>query len=111
MHRPDDDIGSHSATTPIRPSTNPHATGSDGAMWFTQGNDSIGRITTSGAVTTYTDTSLNHPRNIIAGPDGALWFVNQGDNTIGRITTSGAFSSFAGDGRETHWPGDRSGRR
>ena len=28
------------------------------------------------------------PRQITAGPDGALWFTNTFNNTIGRITTT-----------------------
>ena len=48
------------------------AAGPDGALWFTNyGNDSIGRITTSGVVTNYTGTSISQPEGIAAGPDGA----------------------------------------
>jgi len=34
------------------------------------------------------------PRNIVAGPDGALWFTECTPNKIGRITTSGEFTEF-----------------
>ena len=71
--------------------------GPDGALWFTNaGNDSIGRITTAGAVTNFTDPSIASPNGITVGPDGALWFANSRANTIGRITTAGAVSHFAG---------------
>ena len=51
--------------------------GSDGALWFTNsGNNSIGRITTGGVVTNYTDPGILIPEPITAGPDGALWFAN-----------------------------------
>ena len=64
--------------------------GPDGALWFTnQGDDSIGRITTTGTVTNYTDTGIGTPVGITAGPDGALWFTNNGNGSIGRITTTG----------------------
>jgi virginiamycin B lyase len=61
----------------------PHsiATGSDGAVWFINGegdNGPIGRITTAGVVTTYTDATLASPRHLTLGPDGALWFTNGG---------------------------------
>jgi hypothetical protein len=69
------------------------------------GNNSIGRITTSGVMTTYRDPGMALLNaNVISGPDGALWFAN-GTNTyfsittcrgnffIGRITTSGALST------------------
>jgi len=72
------------------------AAGPDGALWFTNElNNSIGRITTSGTVTNYTDASINQPASIAAGPDGALWWANSGNNSIGRITTSGTVTSYA----------------
>ena len=68
------------------------AAGPDGALWFTnRGNNKIGRITTAGTVTTYTDPGISDPWGIAPGPDGALWFTeffNGGhSNSIGRITT------------------------
>ena len=33
-------------------------------------------------------------RNIVAGPDGALWFTEPARNKIGRITTTGAVTEF-----------------
>jgi virginiamycin B lyase len=86
--------------------------GPDGALWFTtMGNcfvgskpcdpGSIGRITTSGVVTNYTDPSILEPQGIAAGPDGALWFTDlygascpSDCGSIGRITTSGVVSNF-----------------
>ena len=62
------------------------AAGPDGALWFTNaGSDSIGRISTGGAVTTFRSASIDGPRGIAAGPDGALWFANAGSDSIGRI--------------------------
>ena len=61
--------------------------GPDGALWFTnQDANSVGRITTSGVVTSYTVPGASKPRAITAGPDGALWFTNLNDS-IGRIIT------------------------
>ena len=71
--------------------------GPDGALWFTNfGNNSIGRISTTGAITNFTSPSIQYPARITAGPDGAIWFTNQ--YSIGRITTSGVVSSFSGPG-------------
>ena len=71
--------------------------GPDGALWFTNpGNNSIGRITTSGAITSYTDPSIQDPTGITTGPDGALWFTNS--DSIGRITTSGVITSYTNPG-------------
>jgi virginiamycin B lyase len=73
--------------------------GPDGALWFAnRENNSIGRITTAGAVTNYTGTGISHPQGITAGPDGALWFTNYMNNSIGRITTAGAVTIYAGTG-------------
>src|SRR5215467_11824169 len=71
------------------------ATGPDGAMWFTDlDNNSIGRISMTGQVTSYTDPAISLPYGIVAGPDGALWFTNSGSGSIGRITTSGQLSFY-----------------
>ena len=63
-------------------------------MWFTNyGNGAIGRITTAGAITSYTDPGISLPWGIAPGPDGALWFTeffgfsSGNDHSIGRITT------------------------
>ncbi len=74
--------------------------GPDGAMWFTiaaaPGSQApaIGRITTTGAISTFgipttydfTDAS------IAASPDGGLWFT--GNGAVGRITTGGAVTVY-----------------
>jgi virginiamycin B lyase len=77
--------------------------GPDGALWFTNQN-SIGRITTSGAVTLYPlPGAYPRPNHITAGPDGALWFTDQATKvsetsitggSVGRITTSGAVTIY-----------------
>ncbi len=72
--------------------------GSDGALWFTNGSGvGIGRVTTQGAVTYYNEGidsnyvggSLGLPVQIAAGPDGALWFTTtrRSGPAIGRIST------------------------
>jgi virginiamycin B lyase len=68
-------------------------------LWFTNaGNNSIGRITTAGAVTSYTGPGISGPQGVASGPDGALWFANAGNNSIGRITTAGAVTNYTGTG-------------
>jgi hypothetical protein len=68
-------------------------------LWFTNtGNNSIGRISTSGVVTNDTGTGIDAPYGITAGPDGALWFTNTGNNSIGRISTSGVVTNDTGTG-------------
>jgi streptogramin lyase len=68
--------------------------GPDGAVWFTESNNAIGRITTAGVVTNFTDPSIASPAGITAGSDGALWFTNFNNSSIGRITTSGVVTNF-----------------
>jgi streptogramin lyase len=67
--------------------------GPDGALWFTA-YGVVGRITTAGAVTTYTLPGNDPPftAGITMGPDGALWFPYAGE--IGRITTSGSITGY-----------------
>jgi virginiamycin B lyase len=73
------------------------ATGSDGAIWFTElrGNK-IGRITTAGVLTEYPLPLPANPYGIAAGSDGALWFTepNPGAQAIGRITTAGVVTIY-----------------
>jgi streptogramin lyase len=40
------------------------------------------------------ETLGGRPSEIVAGPDGALWFTNYGQDSIGRITTGGKVSLF-----------------
>jgi streptogramin lyase len=71
-------------------------TGSDGRLWFTdEGNNSIGAITTAGAVTNYpVPTLAANVLGICAGPDNNLWFSENNSNKIGRITTAGVVTEF-----------------
>ena len=70
------------------------ADGTDGALWFTNdigtspylGQVEIGRITTDGTITTYSDPNVDGAMGITAGPDGAMWFDDIGNDAIGRIT-------------------------
>jgi streptogramin lyase len=67
-------------------------------LWFTNaGNDSIGRISTAGAVTNFTGTGISHPGAITPGLKGALWFTNT-THSIGEITTSGTVTISGGKG-------------
>jgi streptogramin lyase len=84
------------------------AAGPDKNLWFTVGADvdyssgpspaAIGQITPTGIVTLFS-TGLplgSNPRDIAAGPDGALWFTeaNVLAPAIGRISTAGKISEF-----------------
>jgi hypothetical protein len=80
-------------------------------LWFTNaGNNSIGRITTAGVVSNYTDSSIDEPAGIAVGPDGALWFVNSAGGTgcshdeapcgsVGRITVPATVSLTPSSGK------------
>ncbi len=84
------------------PTANSHpigiASGPDGALWFTEGNNNaIGRVTTAGTVTNEfaIPTATSHPVTIASGPDGAMWFTEYSGNKIGRITTTGTITEYA----------------
>jgi virginiamycin B lyase len=81
------------------------AAGPDGALWFTAvGNypaSAIGRITTSGEVTSFALPPYRDPLAVTTGSDGALWFtIGAGfgsgsfESGIGRMTTTGQFTEF-----------------
>jgi virginiamycin B lyase len=81
-------------------------TGPDGNLWFPmeyasnfQHPSFIGKITTSGVITSYSIPFPAEPTRLTAGPDGAIWFGNFGDvPAIGRVTTSGQFSEYSDPG-------------
>ncbi len=66
--------------------------GPEGAIWFTDdGDDSIGRITTGGAVTEYPiGTSTPASPQGIAAYGGELWFVEENLSAIGSADPSAA---------------------
>ncbi|MBV9646327.1 MAG: Virginiamycin B lyase [Candidatus Eremiobacteraeota bacterium] len=75
------------------------AAGPDGALWFTLtgfSNSAIGRLTTTGKMTIYSNgITGNWTQDITAGSDGALWFTEPTNNRIGRITTHGSVTEYS----------------
>jgi streptogramin lyase len=82
------------------------AAGPDGNLWFTWSEQvatevdpftiRIGRITTSGAISSFlvaTDAT-NRAFGIATGPDGGLWFPEGWVDRIGRMSTSGSLTEF-----------------
>jgi virginiamycin B lyase len=82
--------------------------GPDGALWAT-GATTIARIATDGSSTSFPlPESIEYPGEIIAGPDGALWFGLQSrfgvgaSPGLGRIGTDGQVSEVpVPGGRQT----------
>lgn len=71
--------------------------GSDGNLWIGNGDNSITRLTPSGAATNFFGGSINGPRSLILGPDGNVWFLNERNASIGRITPTGQITNFVND--------------
>ncbi len=72
--------------------------GPDGNVWFTDGDaDAIGRITSAGTVTEFSDgLTGGESHGITAGPDGNVWFTEGlTSGRIGRITPAGVISEFS----------------
>jgi virginiamycin B lyase len=69
-------------------------TGPDGALWLTTcsscgASNDIGRVTTSGATTSFSIPTPNaFSLGITSGPDDALWFTELNGNKIGRISAA-----------------------
>jgi virginiamycin B lyase len=72
------------------------AAGPDGAMWFTEcesygsyriRDSKVGRITMTGRVSEYSKglSGSSGPGDIVAGPDGNMWFVEGDADRTGRI--------------------------
>ena len=66
--------------------------GPDGAIWFTEVANRIGRVTKDGVFTEYPLSGV--PGFIWSGPDGAIWFTLGSE--FGRITTTGTVTESAG---------------
>jgi virginiamycin B lyase len=67
--------------------------GPDGALWFAEHNNGIGRISTAGSLTEYRVPGTAGPYGIAAGPDRALWFTDI-LGKIWRVTTDGHFTAY-----------------
>jgi virginiamycin B lyase len=79
------------------------ASGRDGALWFTwkiwrrgKSRPAIGRIDLAGEVTRYPLPLRSGPGDIVAGPDGNVWFTLRGPGrpAIGRIDPDGRITRF-----------------
>jgi streptogramin lyase len=78
------------------------APGPDETMWFTdQGHNSagdnlIGRVSSSGAITEFAlPSGASRPTAIAEGSDGDMWFTEPGVDRIGRITPNGTITEFS----------------
>ncbi|MDH2910440.1 MAG: hypothetical protein HKL92_05575 [Candidatus Eremiobacteraeota bacterium] len=84
-------VAQYSLPAPIGTATIPNVysvvDGPDGNIWITDPpNNSIDRITPSGAVTAISiPTGSANPYDIIVGPDGNLWFTEYNAPNIGEI--------------------------
>jgi streptogramin lyase len=81
----------HVTFYPLGDNASPYsmALGSDGALWFTEFLTSkIGRLTTDGQLKTY--SAPQTPFDIVAGPDGNLWYNDEAGDIV-RVTTGGKF--------------------
>lgn len=67
------------------------------AVWFTAGENEVGRIGYSGRIKTFSRgiPSGAFPDAITAGPDGAMWFTELGADAIGKIAANGRVTQFA----------------
>lgn len=70
--------------------------GNDGALWFTEMRDRVGRITTDGIITEY-GRGIPHRSSIggiIAGRDGAMWFTLYHGMVLARMTADGSLTQY-----------------
>lgn len=74
-------------------------TGPDGNLWLGVtaliGRSPMIRLTPDGVVTQFPLLNASDAvLDVVAGPDGAMWFTMEEGNRIGRITTSGAIAEY-----------------
>ncbi|MGD1097445.1 MAG: Ig-like domain repeat protein [Bryobacteraceae bacterium] len=69
--------------------------GPDGAIWFSEENGKIGRLSNGVFFEYPVPTPSGQPEWITSGPDGALWFTEPIGNKIGRVTTSGIVTEYS----------------
>ena len=71
-----------------------------GGLWFCENQGhKIARITTSGVITEYSVPGAfggNDPDDLIAGPDGSIWFGEKDSNRIGRLNPDRGFHAVPG---------------
>lgn len=60
--------------------------------------NSLYKITTNGAISTFTNSALNLPYGVALDPTGNLFAANFGNNAIVRISTNGAVTTYATKG-------------
>jgi len=72
------------------------ALGSDGNIWVSDGGNAIGRLTPSGAYTTFSIPTANPlASGLSLGPDGNIWFAEDRQPKVGRITPDGVITEFS----------------
>ena len=69
-----------------------HPRAGPGALVHRTGRNSIGRITTAGAITHRSVSGA--PDGIVAGPDGNLWFTEPVANRIGKLAIGGGSPTY-----------------
>jgi len=74
-------------------------TGPDGNLWLgitpITGPPKMYRVSPSGQITGFVlPNAADGVIDIVAGPDGAIWFTEESASQIGRITTSGAITEY-----------------
>lgn len=79
------------------------AASQDGFLWVVE-SATIARVGTDGLVADFSlPEPARYPRQIVAGPDGALWFGHVGASLIRRITSTGTITEFeVPGGRQTY---------
>ena len=76
--------------------------GPDGNVWFTAASK-IGRVTPAGVITRFSvPSSGSNVLDIVAGPEGALWFVEQLTGRVGRAGSKAVFTAHASGSAAVH---------
>lgn len=88
------DSNGNVTTFPLAKGTHPMyiASGADGNLWFSAGNNRIGRISTAGFFADF--PAVGFPGKIARGPDGAVWYLDRVNYRLSRVAPDGTIAQF-----------------
>lgn len=88
-----DSTGNRTIYGPLTEPAEHIVVGPDGNLWFNE-QDYIGKITTSGAITEYSEPVSLGLTNLVVGADKHIWFTTYHTSYIGRVSLDGVSQYF-----------------
>ncbi len=79
---------------PLAEGTHPTyiTSGGDGNLWFSAGNNRVGRMSTAGFFSDF--PAVGYPGKFARGPDGAVWYLDRVFSKLDRVAADGTIVQF-----------------